>query len=165
MKESDLYKPLTKYFYDLLSRKYSYDVVVEETHKYINNTISNSNNLISEVSRTYNYKPDIIVMNKSNSNDLWIIEVKDDPLKLKDLYQTKRYAEIIHAKRAFLISTKPFNSEDDKYIKDNSIFHLKNFAYFENNTFYQSTIIIGIVNLVSTDSNINIDNIQFDEVF
>jgi hypothetical protein len=51
-------------------------------------------------------KPDITGYIKQNGwVDIIVIEVKDEPIKLDHIYQVKKYAELLRAKYALLIST------------------------------------------------------------
>ncbi len=52
-------------------------------------------------------RPDISGFIKyENNSDLIAIEIKNKELEIGDIYQTKRYAELLNAKYALLISTK-----------------------------------------------------------
>lgn len=45
------------------------------------------------------------------STEFVVAEIKDEKIHLADVYQIRRYADLFHAKYAFLISTKPLPHE------------------------------------------------------
>lgn len=56
--------------------------------------------------------PDITGFLKGQySPDFIVVEVKNEEIKLDDIYQTKKYAQLFNAKHAFLISTKEIPEE------------------------------------------------------
>ncbi len=56
----------------------------------------------------------------------FVVEVKNEPLKLKHIYQTKRYAEVLSVDDAFLISPEPFSFEREAFLKNN--LHILSFS-------------------------------------
>ena len=64
--------------------------------------------------------PDLVGYVKENGIlNLIISEVKDKKLKLRDIYQSKMYGELFHAKYTFLISSKPLSEEIRRFLKMN----------------------------------------------
>lgn len=62
--------------------------------------------------------PDITgFVKKDYSTDFIIIEVKDKTIKLENIYQVKKYAELFGAKYAFLVSTKEIPLEIEKLLR------------------------------------------------
>ncbi len=52
--------------------------------------------------------PDItgfVKKDDSTSREFIVVEVKNEPIKLDDIYQTKKYADLFNAKYALLVST------------------------------------------------------------
>jgi len=59
-----------------------------------------------------NVRPDITCFIKEDSSTQFVvIEIKDNPIKLDDIYQIRKYAELFGAKYAFLVSTKDIPEE------------------------------------------------------
>ncbi len=65
-------------------------------------------------------RPDIVgTVYINNTCDIFTAEVKNREIKVKDIYQLKRYAELLKAKHAFLISPEPLPEEIRRVIKRN----------------------------------------------
>lgn len=56
--------------------------------------------------------PDVTgFIKRENSSDVIIVEVKDNEMKVDDIYQTRKYAELFSAKYALLVSTREIPEE------------------------------------------------------
>jgi len=164
MRENDLYKPINIFFKEKLADNLGVDIYIEETHRTISDKIKEQFPMIQEVANVYSYKPDLIgIVNIKGKASLIIIEVKDDPLKLPDLYQAKRYSEIIGADYSFLLSPFNFTKEDHQLLATDDMGHLKNYYLKSKNKIIRNKIITGILNL--DEENMVINSIDFDTNF
>ena len=96
--------------------------------------------------------PDITGFVKGDySKEFIVVEIKNKPIKLEDIYQTRKYAELFDARYALLVSTKEIPEEITRlskvvfsllslpaykqltlvYLGDNA----KNIVWFPNNPF------------------------------
>ncbi len=107
---------LKKKFFRHGYRKYEFPQSQGKNHKKFSNTLK------AEISpRGYrdiifhflkDAAPDITGVIKEEYSSAFIaVEVKNDEIKLDDIYQTKRYAELFDAKYPLLISTKEIPEE------------------------------------------------------
>jgi hypothetical protein len=162
MIESDLYKPIKKYFEEFISKQIGKEIKVEEAHGAIPLSIKELYPEIENILNVYCYSPDLIGIVKENKkNKLIIIEIKDDPLKLVDLYQAKRYSEIIMADYSFLLSPHNFSLDDEQFIKNEETSHLKSYYIEKDGDLEKKEIIVGIIEL-NLLSGISINNIDFE---
>lgn len=118
MPEKDYYEAIRKEFEKLLSAKGTVHLEITANKFYSNKIkaeIPDDRNLIFNFLKEA--PPDISGFVKSGiaginfSTDFVVIEVKDEILKLDHVYQTRKYAELFHAKLAFLVSTKELPEE------------------------------------------------------
>ncbi len=118
MPEKDYYEPIRIEFEKLLSAKGTAHLEITANKFYSNKIkaeIPHERNLIFNFLREA--PPDILGFVKSGivgitlSTDFVVIEVKDEILKLDHIYQVRKYAELFHAERAFLVSTKEIPEE------------------------------------------------------
>ncbi len=120
MKERDYYKPIKTAFEKLFKEK-------GEVYLEITADKPLSNKLKSEVNDHRGIvfyflkeaRPDICgyFMKDSNSKRFIIIEIKNTPLKLDDIHQTRKYAELLEGYFVFLVSTKEIPEEIKKLHK------------------------------------------------
>jgi hypothetical protein len=144
MSEKDLYVPIKDYFSDVLAFNFNIDINCYVTDQVIPQEILNVSKSVQEVENQYNYKPDLMFYIPS-SNEIGIIEVKDDPLNLNDIYQAKRYSEIIEADYSFLISDNNFLNDDDQLIKNTEMSHIFNYYTKHGEDFKKRFINVGII--------------------
>jgi len=66
------------------------------------------------------YSPDIMgyVDESEYSKPLIVVEVKPSKIKIKDIFQTKQYAQVFDAKYALLISPEPLSEEIKRILKE-----------------------------------------------
>lgn len=156
--EKDLYKPIKDYFEKIISKDFDIEIEVFETHKTIPKNILDLYPRLNDVNTIYSYKPDLIFIFKKE-NKIGIIEVKDDPLKMVDVYQAKRYSEIIQADFSFLISPYDFSRDDQNIMKNEETSYISNYYINKNDEISLRQINIGILSL--DKNNMNIDDIRF----
>jgi len=101
------------------------------------------------VIRVETMKPDLTgYYNKTEySIERLIVEVKARKLRIKDVYQTKRYGDVLNAEYAILISSESLTREIREFIKENYLIHrrLKDviiLKYIQNATSTQEEIIM-----------------------
>ncbi|WP_164671174.1 hypothetical protein [Virgibacillus doumboii] len=105
MAEKDLYLPIKKYLEYKLNLCGYDKVYVEVTgEKNISNIIYEKfEHQFSVLDKRF--FPDLIASFKNNARNYSItIEVKDDPLTVRDLFQALSYGKILRSKKSFLIS-------------------------------------------------------------
>jgi hypothetical protein len=144
MSEKDLYVPIKDYFSDVLAFNFNIDINCYVTDQVIPQEILNVSKSVQEVENQYSYKPDLMFYIPS-SKEIGIIEVKDDPLNLNDIYQAKRYSEIIEADYSFLISDNNFLNDDDQLIKNTEMSHIFNYYTKYGEDFKKRFINVGII--------------------
>jgi len=108
--EKEFYKPIKEVLENLLKSIFS----GKEVHLEITAEKGFSNKLKSQIPDYLeiifqflrDVKPDITgFIRQTYGPEIVVIEVKDEPIKLDHLYQIKKYAELLNAKYALLIST------------------------------------------------------------
>jgi len=108
--ENELYKPIKEALKNLLTSTSP----GKEVHLEITADKGFSNKLKSQIPDYLeivfqflkDVKPDITGFIKQNyGSEIIVIEVKEEPIKLDHIYQVKKYAELLNAKYALLIST------------------------------------------------------------
>jgi len=114
--EKEFYKPIKEALKNLLKSIFS----GKEVHLEVTAEKGFSNKLKSQIPDYLeivfqflrDVKPDITGFIRQNySSEIIVIEVKDEPIKLDHLYQIKKYAELLNAKYALLISTHEIPEE------------------------------------------------------
>ena len=74
--------------------------------------------------------PDLTGFIKKNSTIEFItVEIKDAQIKLEDIYQAKRYADLFKAKYGILVSTKPIPTIIKRLCKKIPILYIAGTAY------------------------------------
>lgn len=114
--EKDYYEPIKTKLEELMSTKFSnFHLEITADKKF-------TNKLKAEIS-PHGHRdiifhflreaaPDITGFIKGDySSDFIVIEIKNEELKIDDIYQTRKYAELFNAKYALLISTKEIPEE------------------------------------------------------
>lgn len=162
LKEKDFYKPIKEYFENIVSKDLKWSLRLWEAHGSIPEELKLIYPDIQEILNVYSYSPDLIGIVDANPKKLIVIEVKDDPLSLHDLYQVKRYSEIIKADYSFLISPDSFLREDEQLLKNEEIEHIQNFYVNSNSKIIIKQIIVGKLNFEIVGDEIKIKNIFFD---
>lgn len=169
MREEIFYKPIKNYFEDVLAKDLGLSIQMVESNKSIPKKIRKEYPDIYRISNTYSYNPDLIGIISANKKReekrLLIVEVKGDPIRLKDLYQTKRYSEIIKADCSFLLSPGGFARDDEQLIKTDKMEHISNYYLRINNKIFIKKIIIGKINYRIKNKQVNIHEIVFDNSF
>jgi len=130
MSEKDLYEPIKKYISKELASSFNIEINTYITAGGIPQDILNVSKSVQEVENQYSYKPDLMFYIPS-FRKVGIIEVKNDPFNLNDIYQAKRYSEIIEADLSFLISDTNFLIDDEQLIKNIDMGHI--FEYYIKN--------------------------------
>ena len=118
MSEKDYYKPIKETLEKLFRSKIKGDIVYLEITAYGNfsnelkRSIPNNLNIIFTFLKGKEFAPDITgFVKKEYYSEFIVVEVKDEPIKLDHLYQIKKYAELLNAKYALLISTHEIPEE------------------------------------------------------
>lgn len=119
MAERDLYKPISSYLYDKLC-------FCGYTNIYIEITADGkiSNRIKEKFSHPFTvlenvFFPDLIALYTENGKDKSIaIEVKDDPLTIKDFFQALSYGIILRTDKAFLISPYDISQKITMFLYD-----------------------------------------------
>src|SRR5208283_1745486 len=110
MKEAALYtivaERLMRHFVDAGSHTVRVEVTAAGFTEKIKEAIPEHRNIIFSFLKSS--RPDItgVISDNTGANHLMVAEVKTTPLELKDVYQTKRYKDLLCAPYAFLISTQ-----------------------------------------------------------
>jgi len=167
MVEEEFYTPIKNYFERIISNDLGFNIKMIETHSSIPKKVRESYPAIYSVSNLYTYNPDLIgiISAGKNREKLLIVEVKDDPLGLSDLYQIKRYSEIIKADYSFLLSPFSFKKEDEQLMKTDEMSHIKNYYLKLGNKIFAKKIIVGKISYKRKRGKIIISNISFDSNF
>ena len=114
-KERDFYKPIKAKLEERLQEK-AVNVYLEQTadtnfSETLKSAIPHGHEIIFNFLRSS--RPDMTgyLTNKYGSKDFIIAEIKLDSLKLEDIYQLRRYADLFNAQFAFLVSPQPILEE------------------------------------------------------
>lgn len=115
-KERHYYEPIKKKFEELIDKKSTnFHLEITADKKF-------SNKLKAEINK-YGHRdiifsflkdaaPDITgFITEESSSRVVVVEIKNENIKIDDIYQTKKYAELFEAKYALLISTKEIPEE------------------------------------------------------
>jgi hypothetical protein len=121
-KESDYYDIIKNKLESQLKNKFS-DFYIEITaNKKFSNQLKREINPYGNRDIVFSFlqsaRPDItgIIRNESSSY-VFIAEIKNKEITLDDIYQTRKYAELLEAKYSLLISTKEIPEELMRLIK------------------------------------------------
>jgi hypothetical protein len=110
MKEAALYtivaERLMRHFVDAGSNTVRVEVTAAGFPEKIKEAIPEHRNIIFSFLKSS--RPDItgVISDNNGGHHLMVAEIKTSPLELKDVYQTKRYKDLLCAPYAFLISTQ-----------------------------------------------------------
>jgi hypothetical protein len=127
-KEHDLYSKIKLKLEELFRTRVK-NVYLEITaNKGFSNTLKSAipkgREIVFNFLKTKGARPDITGFIKvQNSSDLVIVEVKTKPLKLDDIYQTRKYMDLLGAKFTFLISLESV-PEEIKRLSETAVFQL-----------------------------------------
>ena len=127
MNEKDYYPILKNQLENLFRNKFeNFHLEITATRKFSNklkSKIPESQNLIFNFLKKAT--PDITGFIQEQNNSVFIIiEIKNRILKLDDIYQTRKYAELFNAKYALLISTKEIPEEIKRLTKNSYYLYL-----------------------------------------
>ncbi|RZN40364.1 MAG: hypothetical protein EFT35_03015 [Methanophagales archaeon ANME-1-THS] len=121
-KEKEHYEAIKTKLEELLKRKFvNFHLEITADKRF-------SNRLKAEINPNRNIifhflkeaAPDITGFIKEKySSDFIVVEIKAETIKLDDIYQTRKYAELFHAKYALLISTQEIPEEIKRLAKVN----------------------------------------------
>jgi len=115
-KESDYYKPIEIAFENLFRQKgslYSEITANGQPSNRIKEQIHDSRNIIFSFLR--DARPDITGFSVGQySKKFFVIEVKNEEIKLDHIYQTRKYIDLFDAYFGFLVSTKEIPAEIKK---------------------------------------------------
>jgi len=120
--EKELYKPVKEKLEDLLKSIFS----GKEIHLEVTAEKGFSNRLKSQIPNTLEIvfpflkevKPDITGFIKQNyGSEIIVVELKDESIKLDHIYQIKKYAELLSAKYALLVSSQEIPEEIKRLCK------------------------------------------------
>ena len=105
----DKFSPLGKCYFENTSQKFSEKLKeqLDDYSLFILNIERMSPDLTGYLIKKETY---------GESKHIIVAEIKEDKPTLKDIYQTKRYAEILHASYALLISLKKLSMERRKFL-------------------------------------------------
>lgn len=109
--ERDFYEPVKSWLDKILAEKFaSHHLEVTANGKFgneVQSQIDPYRELIFSFLKS-GASPDItgfVKKDTESSKEFIVVEVKDEPIKLDDIYQTKKYADLFNAKYALLVST------------------------------------------------------------
>lgn len=109
--ERDYYEPVKDWLDKMLAEKFaSHHLEVTAEGKFSNTIqaqIDRHRDLIFAFLRK-DAAPDLtgfVKKDEESSREFIVVEVKNEPIKLDDIYQTRKYAELFDARYALLIST------------------------------------------------------------
>lgn len=133
MKESDYYKPIEITFDNLFREKgsvYSEITANGQPSNRIKEKVHDSKNIIFSFLR--DARPDITGFSVSgHSEKFFVIEVKNEEIKLDHIYQTRKYIDLFDACFGFLVSTKEIPTEIKKITEMNyGILNIGQYRYF-----------------------------------
>lgn len=110
-RERDFYEPVKSWLDKILAEKFaSHHLEVTASGSFSNTIqkqIADHRNLIFAFLKK-DAAPDLtgfVKKDAESSREFIVIEVKDEPIKLDDIYQTRKYAELFDARYALLVST------------------------------------------------------------
>ncbi|SRR6266550_743484 len=127
--ESQFYEPTKAALGHVLGKKkpFSLEITADrELSGNIKEVLTDYNLFANAVER---FIPDLTgIVFEGTTKSLVVVEVKPGPLKLKDIFQTKAYAEVFGAKHAFLIGPQPLPEEIKRILgkKTEILSHSKN---------------------------------------
>ena len=124
MKEENYYEPIKNKLSELFASKTSNYYLEITANKTFSNKLKEGvesfRNLIFYFLKQAS--PDITgFVKKEHYSDFIVIEFKKEPLKIDDVYQTKKYQNLFNSKFTFLISLFPVPEEIKRLHKDNLI--------------------------------------------
>jgi hypothetical protein len=118
MSEKDYYEPVKKEFERLFKNKVHLEITANKVYS---NKLKAAFHEEKEIIFKFLKEavPDILGFIKPNvldefletNRDFVMIEIKNEVLKLDDIYQAKKYAELFNAEHAFLVSTEEIPEE------------------------------------------------------
>lgn len=118
MSEKDYYEPVKKEFERLFKSKVHLEITANKVYS---NKLKAAFHEEKEIVFKFlkEAAPDILGFIKPNllgeffetSRDFVMIEIKNEVLKLDDVYQARKYAELFNAQHAFLVSTEEIPEE------------------------------------------------------
>lgn len=115
-KESDYYKPIQHAFNNLFRKKGSLLSEItanSQPSNRIKEQISDNRNIIFSFLREA--RPDITGFSVGEYSNKWfVIEIKNEEIKLDHIYQTRKYIDLFDAHFGFLVSTKEIPAEIKK---------------------------------------------------
>ena len=118
-KESDYYKPIQITFDNLFREKgslYSEITANGQPSNRIKEQVNDNRNIIFSFLREA--RPDIIGFSVGqHSKKFFVIEIKNEEIKLDHIYQTRKYIDLFDAYFGFLVSTKEIPAEIKKIIE------------------------------------------------
>lgn len=121
MKESDYYESIEMTFDNLFREKgsvYSEITANGEPSNRIKEKVHDSKNIIFSFLR--DARPDITGFSVGkHSEKFFVIEVKNEEIKLDHIYQTRKYIDLFDAYFGFLVSTKEIPTEIKKITEMN----------------------------------------------
>ena len=116
-KERDYYEKIKSKLEELLRDKTG-NVYLEQTadksfSDTLKSVIPRSHEIIFSFLKVRETRPDITgyITNKHGSDHFIVAEIKLNSLKLEDIYQLRKYADLFNARFAFLISLQPVPEE------------------------------------------------------
>ena len=113
-REKEYYEIIKEKLEELLRTKFSSFHLEVTAYKKFNNRLKAKVNKYREIIFYFlkEAAPDITgFIEKQYSTDFVVVEVKREVIKLDDIYQTRKYAELFDARYALLISTKEIPEE------------------------------------------------------
>ena len=117
MKEGQFYEKIIAKLGELFTEKAG-NVYLERTaYKSFSDTLKSviprGHEIIFNFLKVREARPDVtgFIKAKYDSKDFVVVEVKLNTLKLDDIYQIRKYADLFNARFAFLVSLKPIPEE------------------------------------------------------
>ena len=113
-KESEYYKPIKERLEQLLTTKFKSFHLEITADKRFSNKLKAEVNQYREIVFTFlkEAAPDIAGFVKTEyGSDFLVVEIKRETIKLDDIYQARKYAELFDAKYGLLVSTNEIPNE------------------------------------------------------
>src|SRR3989338_7282114 len=115
--ERDFYEPVKSWLDKILAEKFASRHLEVTANGVFSNTIQAQIDRHRDLIFAFLKKdaaPDLtgfVKKDAESSKEFIVVEVKDEPIKLDDIYQTRKYAELFDARYALLVSTEEIPEE------------------------------------------------------
>ena len=113
------------------TKRFMENLLLESGCKNVNLEITATNSFSSKLKDAFgevlilldkSYSPDISGTYEKDGEKIIIVEVKPEEMKMRDIYQTLEYFELVNAEIGILITPKPMPVRIQNYLDNNSEF-------------------------------------------